>query len=114
DGSLVATTSWATPEQVEAAVAAADSVRAEAAALPIYRRAEALAATSAAIADRAEELARLITAENGKPITWARAEVGRAVSVFRIAAEETRRWSGEAMRLDTDKAAEGRLAYVRN
>jgi acyl-CoA reductase-like NAD-dependent aldehyde dehydrogenase len=113
DGALVATTTWATTQQVEAAVAAADSVRAEAAALPIYQRAEALAATSAAIADRAEELARLITAENGKPITWARAEVGRAVSVFRIAAEETRRWSGEAMRLDTDKAAEGRLAYVR-
>jgi glyceraldehyde-3-phosphate dehydrogenase (NADP+) len=113
DGAVVATTSWATAEQVEAAVAAAHSVRAEAAALPIYRRAEALAATSAALADRSEELARLITAENGKPITWARAEVGRAVSVFRIAAEETRRWSGEAMRLDTDKAAEGRLAYVR-
>jgi acyl-CoA reductase-like NAD-dependent aldehyde dehydrogenase len=113
DGSLVASTTWARPGQVEAAVKAADEVRAEAAALPIYERAEALATTSAAIADRAEELARLITAENGKPITWARAEVGRAVSVFRIAAEETRRWSGEAMRLDTDRAATGRLAYVR-
>ncbi len=113
DGSLVATTSWATPDQVEAAVAAADDVRGEAAALPVYRRAEALMSTSRAIGDRAEELARLITAENGKPITWARAEVGRAVSVFRIAAEETRRWSGEVMRLDTDPAATGRMAYVR-
>jgi len=113
DGSLVATTSFATGDQVETALQAADDVRAEAAALPIYRRSDALAAASAAIADRAEELARLITAENGKPITWARAEVGRAVSVFRIAAEEARRWSGEAMRLDTDKAAEGRLGYVR-
>ena len=35
------------------------------------------------------------------------------MSVFRLAAEETRRWSGDVMRLDTDKAAEGRLAYVR-
>ncbi len=113
DGSVVATTSWTTPDQVETAVQAADDVRAEAAALPIYRRSDALAAASVAIADRAEQLARLITAENGKPITWARAEVGRAVSVFRIAAEEARRWSGEALRLDTDKAAEGRLGYVR-
>ena len=114
DGSPVATTSWATPAQVEEAVGAADAVRAEAAALPIYARADALAATSAAIADRADELARLITAENGKPLMWARAEVSRAVSVFRIAAEETRRSSGEAIRLDTDKAAAGRLAYVRH
>ena len=113
DGSLVATTSWATPDQLEAAVQAADAVMDEAAALPLYVRADALAATSTAITEHSEELARLITAENGKPITWARAEVGRAVSVFRIAAEETRRWSGEAMRLDTDKTAAGRLAYVR-
>jgi acyl-CoA reductase-like NAD-dependent aldehyde dehydrogenase len=114
DGSLVATTSWASADQVEAAVQAADAVRGEAAALPLYVRADALAATSAAIAERADELARLITAENGKPLVWSRAEVSRAVSVFRIAAEETRRWSGEAIRLDTDKAATGRLAYVRH
>ncbi|MGH3472092.1 MAG: aldehyde dehydrogenase family protein [Nocardioidaceae bacterium] len=113
DGRVVGTTSWATSEQVEEAVAAAFAVRNEAAGLPIYARADALAAVSARIAERAEELAQLITAENGKPLVWSRAEVGRAVSVFRIAAEETRRWSGEAMRLDTDKAAEGRMAYVR-
>ena len=113
DGSLVAATSWATDDQVEQAVRAARDVRLEAEALPLHVRADALAKVSATIAERAEELARLITAENGKPIMWARAEVGRAVSVFRIAAEETRRWSGEALRLDTDKTAEGRLAYVR-
>lgn len=113
DGSLVATTTWATADQVERAVQAAADVRQEAARLPIHVRAEALAKVSSTIAARADELARLITAENGKPLMWARAEVGRAVSVFRLAAEETRRWSGEAMRLDTDKAAEGRLAYVR-
>jgi aldehyde dehydrogenase (NAD+) len=110
---LVGTTSWASPEQIEEAVATAYRLRDEAAALPVHVRADALTAISRAIADRAEDLAQLITAENGKPILWARAEVGRAVSVFRIAAEEARRWSGEAIRLDTDKAAEGRLGYVR-
>ncbi len=113
DGQLVGATSWATSEQVEEAVEAAHQLREEAAALPIHVRAEALAKVSRAIAERAEEIAQLVTAENGKPILWARAEVGRAVSVFRLAAEEVRRWSGEAMRLDTDKTAEGRLAYVR-
>jgi acyl-CoA reductase-like NAD-dependent aldehyde dehydrogenase len=113
DGRLVGTTTWATPEQVERAVAAAADLIAEAERLPLHVRADALAQVSSSIADRAEEFAQLITAENGKPIVWSRLEVSRAVSVFRIAAEETRRWSGETMRLDTDKAAAGRLAYVR-
>ncbi len=114
NGELVATTSWATPDQVEEAVAAAHELRAEAASLPIHLRADALAHVSARIAERSDEFAQLITAENGKPLLWARAEVARAVTVFRLAAEETRRWSGEAMRLDSDKAATGRLAYVRH
>src|SRR5207244_7947797 len=38
---------------------------------------------------------------------------GRAVSTFRWAAEEARRFSGELQRLDTDAAAAGRLAVVR-
>jgi len=113
DGRAVGTTSWASPDQIEDAVAAAAALAAEAAALPIHVRADALAHVSAQIAARAEEFAQLITAENGKPLFWARGEVGRAVSVFRLAAEEARRWSGEAMRLDTDKAAAGRLAYIR-
>jgi acyl-CoA reductase-like NAD-dependent aldehyde dehydrogenase len=112
-GNVVGVTSWATPEQVEEAVQAAYDLKNEAAALPIHVRADALLTISRRIGERAEELAQLITAENGKPILWARAEVSRAVSVFRLASEEARRWSGEAMRLDTDKAAEGRVAYVR-
>jgi acyl-CoA reductase-like NAD-dependent aldehyde dehydrogenase len=113
DGRVVGSTSWATAEQVEQAVAGAAELLAEGERLPLHVRADALAQVSRTIADRAEEFAALITAENGKPITWSRVEVSRAVSVFRLAAEETRRWSGEAMRLDTDKAAAGRLAYVR-
>jgi acyl-CoA reductase-like NAD-dependent aldehyde dehydrogenase len=113
DGALTGRTSFATPEQVERAVAMADAVRAEAAALPLHSRAETLMGISARIAARAEEIADLITRESGKPLMWARVEVGRAVSVFRWAAEETRRWSGEVMRLDTEHAAQGRMAYVR-
>jgi glyceraldehyde-3-phosphate dehydrogenase (NADP+) len=65
------------------------------------------------LAERADEVARLITAENGKPIKWARGEVGRAISTFRWAAEEARRFSGELQRLDTDPLATGRVAVVR-
>ncbi len=113
DGREVGRTSQATPAQVERAVAAAVEVAAEAAALPAHRRAAGLDHVSRRLAERSEEVARLITGENGKPIKWARAEVGRAVSTFRWAAEEARRFSGDLQRLDTDPAATGRLALVR-
>jgi acyl-CoA reductase-like NAD-dependent aldehyde dehydrogenase len=113
DGREVGRTANATPDQVERAVAAAHAVRAEAAALPAYARAAALDHVSQGLAARATEVAELITAENGKPRKWAVAEVGRAVSTFRWAAEEARRFSGELQRLDTDPGAAGRIALVR-
>ena len=113
DGRLVAEVALADPAQVEAALAAADEVRNAAAALPAHVRAGALDHVSRRLAERAEEVARLISAESGKPVRWARAEVSRAVSTFRWAAEEARRWAGELQRLDTDPAAEGRLGVVR-
>ncbi|MEV1290431.1 aldehyde dehydrogenase family protein [Micromonospora sp. NPDC049679] len=113
DGRLVASVSVPTDAQVEAAVAAAQAVAAEAAALPAFARAEALTHVARRLAERGEEIARLITAENGKPLKWARGEVSRAVSTFRWAAEEARRWSGELQRLDTDPTAAGRVALTR-
>ena len=113
DGRLVATVSVPTEEQVEEAVAAAAAAAKETAAQPAYVRAAALDHVSRRIAERAEEIAALITAENGKPLKWAKAEVGRAVSVFRWAAEEARRFNGELQRLDTDANAAGRTAIIR-
>ncbi|WP_018684149.1 aldehyde dehydrogenase family protein [Actinokineospora enzanensis] len=111
DGHLVATTSLASTSDIETAVATAHA--ADTATLPAHVRADALTHVSARLAERAEELARLITAENGKPVRWARTEVTRAVSTFRLAAEEARRWSGDLQRLDTDPGSAGRLALVR-
>jgi aldehyde dehydrogenase (NAD+) len=112
DGREVGRHSVPSDAQVEQAVAAAAAIAPQAAALPLHVRAEALAHVSRRLKERADEFAELITAENGKPIFWARGEVGRGVATFRFAAEETRRWSGEAQRLDTEPAAAGRLAYV--
>ncbi len=114
DGSLVGTVSIPTEAQVEEAVAAAVAVQDEFAATPAYVRAAALDHVARRLTERTEELARLVTAENGKPIKWARGEVGRAASVFRWAAEEARRFnSGEGQRLDTDAGGTGRLAITR-
>jgi aldehyde dehydrogenase (NAD+) len=102
-----------TPEHVESVVAAAWSVRRELAASPAHLRAAALDHVSRSLESRRAEVAALITEEMGKPERWADVEVTRAVSTFRFAAEEARRWSGELQRLDTDPAATGRLALVR-
>ncbi|MER5206975.1 aldehyde dehydrogenase family protein [Streptomyces sp. NPDC002825] len=114
DGRLVGKVSVPTEAQVEEAVAAAHAVVDEFAATPAHVRAAALDHVSKRLAERTEEIAQLISAENGKPIKWARGEVGRAVSVFRFAAEEARRWNaGEAQRLDTEAGGAGRLALTR-
>ncbi|MEW2707879.1 aldehyde dehydrogenase family protein [Streptomyces koyangensis] len=114
DGRLVDTVAVPTEAQVEEAVAAAHAVREEFAATPAHVRAAALDHVARRLVERTEEIARLISAENGKPIKWARGEVGRAVSVFRFATEEARRFNGgDAQRLDTDAGGTGRLALTR-
>nr|BFD82370.1 aldehyde dehydrogenase family protein [Streptomyces sp. Xyl84] len=114
DGRTVGQVSLPTDAQVEEAVAAAHAVLEEFAATPAHVRAAALDHVGKRLGERAEEIAQLISAENGKPVKWARGEVGRAVSVFRFAAEEARRFNGgEAQRLDTDGGGQGRLALTR-
>jgi acyl-CoA reductase-like NAD-dependent aldehyde dehydrogenase len=113
DGSAVGRTSWATPGHVEEAVAAAAAVAAETAALPAHVRAAACHHVARRLAEDAEQVAQLITAENGKPLRWSRIEVARAVSTFTWAAEEARRFAGSVQRLDTDASAAGRLALTR-
>ncbi|NGO70786.1 aldehyde dehydrogenase family protein [Streptomyces boncukensis] len=114
DGRLVGTVSIPTGDQVEEAVAAAAAAADAFPATPAHVRAAALDHVVGRLVERTEEIAQLISAENGKPMKWARGEVGRCVSVFRWAAEEARRWGGgEAQRLDSDAGGTGRLAYTR-
>jgi acyl-CoA reductase-like NAD-dependent aldehyde dehydrogenase len=113
DSRLVGRVALPSAADVDEAMDAADAVRAEAAALPAHMRADALAHVSRRLAARAEPLAKLITAESGKPVKWADVEVSRAVGTFRAAAEEARRFDGEWQRLDTDPTGTGRLALLR-
>jgi acyl-CoA reductase-like NAD-dependent aldehyde dehydrogenase len=71
DGSVAGRHAVPSAEQVEQAVAAAWAARRETAAQPAAVRAEALMHVSTSVTERAEEIARLITSENGKPLMWA-------------------------------------------
>jgi succinate-semialdehyde dehydrogenase/glutarate-semialdehyde dehydrogenase len=58
-------------------------------------RARILRRLSALIVDHQEDLADLLTAEQGKPLAEARAEIASAASYFEFFAEESRRLNGE-------------------
>ncbi|HUX19743.1 MAG TPA: aldehyde dehydrogenase family protein [Spirochaetia bacterium] len=113
DGSLVALIHRAQAEDVSAAIDSAVSAFKVTRKLPGWKRAEILEQISAAISGRKEELARTIALEAGKPISTARAEVGRAVFTFKVAAEESKRIYGEIVPLDWIPGNEGREAQVR-
>ncbi|CAB4890916.1 MAG: aldehyde dehydrogenase family protein [Actinobacteria bacterium] len=113
DGSVVGTYAVPDAEQVEDAIQAAWSARSAAQATTAAQRSAALMHVSQRLLENADVAAELVTAENGKPLMWAKAEVGRAASTFRWAAEEARRFGGELQRLDTDPAAAGRAAIIR-
>src|SRR5690349_6098722 len=102
DGSVVAEIGVPTDEDVEEAVQAAVSTFPTSKHLPTHVRAEALMHISAGIAKRLDEFAKAVAREGGKPLKWSTIEVTRAVSTFRWAAEETRRFGGEFMPLDTE------------
>src|SRR6185503_4126055 len=79
----------------DAAVAAAADAFAGWSALPMARRAAYLNAAAAVLEERAEQIARDMTAEMGKPLREARGEAGRAAQILRFAASEAFRPVGE-------------------
>jgi acyl-CoA reductase-like NAD-dependent aldehyde dehydrogenase len=80
--------------------------------LPAHRRAEILDAVAALLREHADEVARTISAEAGKPMKAARVEADRAVSTFTMAAVEARRLAGDMVPMDASAAGVGKLAYT--
>src|SRR6476619_8034022 len=80
--------------------------------LPAHRRAEILVRVAGALGRRADEAARQIAAEAGKPLKAARVEVARAMSTYTMAAVEARKLAGEMIPMDASQAGEGKLAFT--
>lgn len=77
------------------AIAAAERALPEWRARPAGERADILLRWYALMLDRQEELAQILTAEQGKPLAEARGEIQYAASFIRWFAEEARRIDGE-------------------
>src|SRR3990172_7685391 len=113
DGKVVGTTYLGGVAELKEAAGAASGVFAELRAMPSYKRAQVLDKVVEGLESRAEELARTITLEAGKPIRDSRTEVSRTINTFRIASEESTRLGGEVLPLDIFPGAEGRFGIVR-
>jgi succinate-semialdehyde dehydrogenase/glutarate-semialdehyde dehydrogenase len=96
-GAVVASVADGTVDDAVAAVDAADAAAAGWAATPPRERAEILRRAFELMTAQGEDLARLITLENGKALTDARGEVAYAAEFFRWYAEEAVRGSGSVM-----------------
>ncbi|MBI5599880.1 MAG: aldehyde dehydrogenase family protein [Deltaproteobacteria bacterium] len=113
DGSVAGVTFLAGADDIERAVEAGAAAFEELKKYPSCKRADILSRVVKGIMERADELARTIAIEAGKPIKDARAEVKRAANTFQIASEEAKRLGGEVLPLDVMEGPEKRVGIVR-
>lgn len=111
DGSVIDTIIEATPEHVDAAVTAAQAALRPMAGLTAYERGELLYAAYGTLAEQAEQFATTICQEVGKTIREATSEVGRALEVLRLSAEEARRFAGDQLPLDAAPNGAGKIGF---
>lgn len=112
DGAELARIPTATLEDMDVVL---DRARAAAEAYrwaPAWKRAAILERASHLIEDNAEQIARIIAAEGGKPLKDARVEAKRGASTFRWASEEAKRTAGDLIEMDADPSGEGRFGWT--
>jgi acyl-CoA reductase-like NAD-dependent aldehyde dehydrogenase len=110
DGSLVGRVAKGGAATTAAALDAAERAMREP--LPAHKRAEILVRVAGALGRRADDAARLIAAEAGKPLKAARVEVARAMSTYTMAAVQARTLAGEMVPMDASQAGDGKLAFT--
>jgi len=111
-GGMVGTAPVSSAAEVEAAVAAAVEMRAQAAAMPGYERAALLRRAAGLVERDAAGLAELMTRETGKAIKDSEAEVRRSLETMLLAAEEAIRIEGRHIPLDGSPMGAGKLAVL--
>ena len=98
---------------IDRAISAAEAAFPKVRATPAHARAGLLLKVAAGLAARRGEFVETIVAEAGKPITFAEAEVARAIMTFTIAAEEARRQHGELLDMDALPTGDGHFGFAR-
>ncbi|QYO75160.1 aldehyde dehydrogenase family protein [Devosia salina] len=100
-GRIIGTIPQGGADDAAAAVDAAQSAQPAWAALPPFERAKLLVALADAVKEHAGVLARIVVAEQGKPLNQAMGEVGATETFLRYAAESARRIEGDIVPSDS-------------
>lgn len=111
DGALIGTVPACTAAEVDRAVAAAKAAL-HGSPLPIWQRAEILDKAARIVADRKEDLARIVAQEAAKPMRTARAEAERAAGTFLFASVEARKLVGEMVPLEAAANGAGKIGFT--
>ena len=112
DGSTVDTVPMADADDVERALATAVRGAGAMRRLTGYERYQILRKAADLMAQRAEDLARTITLEEGKVIGEARFEVGRAAEIIALSGEEAKRLGSEVVPLDGAPGAVKKFGFT--
>ncbi len=113
DNSVIGESYLAGNEELEKAIKAALSVEKEMRDLPSYKKYKILMDIAAQIKSKKEELALILSKEAGKPLKYAAGEIDRAIQVFTIAAEESKRLPKEYFSIDWTPAGEGKEGLIK-
>ena len=103
DGRVVGQVAVAAAADADRALAAAERGAAVWRETPAHQRHDVLLRTAALVEERAPDIAALLCAENGKTISEARAEVGRAGDMIRLAGYEGTQLYGDTLPLDANR-----------
>ena len=106
-GEVATKVAMADADTIDKAIAAAQQAHPALAALAPYERQAVLEHCVKRFTERADELAKALCIEAGKPIKDAKGEVTRLIDTFKIAAEESVRINGETVNLEISARAKG-------
>ena len=112
DGSVVDTVPRATMNDVNTALATAQKAAKQVADMTGYERYEILHRASELMVERAGELSRIITLEEGKPVSEGNLEVERATEIIALSAEEAKRLGGEVLPLDGAPGVRDKIGFT--
>jgi len=110
---IVGETFLAGSNELEKAIEKATAVKKEMRDLPAFKRYDVLTEIAKKIDAGKDELALILAKEAGKPLKYALGEIKRAVQVFIVAAEESKRLPKEYLSIDWTPAGEGKEGLVK-
>ncbi len=96
-GQVIDTVPSASKEDVDRAVAGAKAAQKIWAKVPVHERAEIMTRFVSLVEKEAEDLARLLSNETGKPITEARAEIANIPIAFKAFSERAKHFYGQTI-----------------